>query len=142
MFISEGCGDRGMLYSSLYIDLIRLFCFCISLTFSQAHQTILSACSPYFETIFLQNNHAHPIIYLKDIRYSEIRSLLDFMYKGEVNVGQNHLPSFLKTAESLQVMLIQILLFIIYQAGQWSFITIRTGQYPFIIFQTGHFRQK
>lgn len=69
----------------------------------QAHQTILSACSPYFETIFLQNNHAHPIIYLKDIRYSEIRSLLDFMYKGEVNVGQNCLPSFLKTAESLQV---------------------------------------
>lgn len=69
----------------------------------QAHQTILSACSPYFETIFLQNSHAHPIIYLKDIRYSEIRSLLDFMYKGEVNVGQNCLPSFLKTAESLQV---------------------------------------
>jgi hypothetical protein len=29
--------------------------------------------------------------------------LLDFMYKGEVNVGQSSLPMFLKTAESLQV---------------------------------------
>ena len=39
----------------------------------------------------------------QDIKYEEIRAILDYMYKGEVNVAQDHLPGLLKVAELLKV---------------------------------------
>lgn len=45
----------------------------------------------------------HPIVILKDVGYNELSGLLQFMYRGEVNVYQEELANFLKTAELLQV---------------------------------------
>merc|ERR1712217_737643 len=69
----------------------------------QAHKVILSACSPFFRDILRRNPHQHPLLYLKGVKFLEVASLLDFMYQGEVNVGQNELSSFLAVAEELKV---------------------------------------
>jgi len=69
----------------------------------QAHKLILSACSPFFRSILRQNPHQHPLLYLKGVEFTDLQSVLNFMYHGEVNVAQEELNSFLAVAEDLQV---------------------------------------
>ena len=69
----------------------------------KCHKMILSACSSYFQSLFMENTCEHPIVFLKDIKIGEVRAILDYMYKGEVNVAQEELPGLLKVAELLRV---------------------------------------
>ncbi|XP_047987399.1 protein abrupt-like [Leguminivora glycinivorella] len=69
----------------------------------KAHKVILSANSSVFKTIFQQNPHKDPIIVLHDINTASLRTLLTFMYNGEVNVTEEFLPVLLKTAEALRI---------------------------------------
>ena len=69
----------------------------------QAHKLILSACSPFFRTVLKQNPHQHPLLYLKGVEFSDLQSVLNFMYHGEVNIAQEELNSFLSVAEELKV---------------------------------------
>jgi len=73
--------------------------------FIRAHRVILSACSPYFRQLFKSSflNDKHPVIIMKDVDFDNLKSLVEYMYKGEANVPQQMLPSFIQTAESLQI---------------------------------------
>uniref|UniRef100_A0A1I8QD33 BTB domain-containing protein n=2 Tax=Stomoxys calcitrans TaxID=35570 RepID=A0A1I8QD33_STOCA len=69
----------------------------------KAHKMVLSACSPYFNALFINHPEKHPIVILKDVPYADMKSLLDFMYRGEVSVDQERLTAFLRVAESLRI---------------------------------------
>jgi Cys2His2 zinc finger developmental/cell cycle regulator len=66
-------------------------------------QMVLSACSPYFQQLFVNHPEKHPIVILRDVPYADMKSLLDFMYRGEVSVDQERLSAFLRVAESLRI---------------------------------------
>ncbi|GAB6028200.1 hypothetical protein CHUAL_002398 [Chamberlinius hualienensis] len=88
-----------LLQSEAFVD-VTLACEGSSL---KAHKMVLSACSPYFQNLFMENPCQHPIVILKDIQYNDMKSIIDFMYKGEVNVSQEQLSALLKTADTLKV---------------------------------------
>ena len=69
------------------------------------HRLVLSTCSEYFENLFDQyiRMNKHPFIVVKDIESKHIEALLNYMYKGEVNVPQDDLPELIKSAEAFKV---------------------------------------
>ena len=77
-------------------------------------QMVLSACSPYFEDLFLSfasssatsnanssNLHYQFVVCLKDTAFEDALLLVEFMYKGEVNVPQDRIHSLLKVCTGM-----------------------------------------
>lgn len=69
----------------------------------KAHKMILAACSPYFQNLFMTNPCKHPIVILKDVKFNDLKAIIDFIYSGEVNIPQDQLNSLIKTAETLKI---------------------------------------
>jgi len=69
----------------------------------KCHKIVLAASSNYFQKLFMDNSSEHPIVFLKDVKAVQVRAILDYMYKGEVSVAQDELPSLLRVAELLKV---------------------------------------
>ena len=75
-----------------------------------AHKLVLSICSTYFNELFTpkpqQKNrpgNQAAIVYLKDVDPRHMELLLNFMYRGEINVGEEELMELLNTAKGLQI---------------------------------------
>ena len=69
----------------------------------EAHKVILAASSPFFQKLLGRTKHAHPIIFMRGINSDDLLAIVDFLYRGETNINQENLESFLAIAEELQM---------------------------------------
>ena len=51
----------------------------------------------------MQFPQQNPVIYLKGIKYEEMKSIIDFIYLGETKVQQELFPSFMELAHELNI---------------------------------------
>ena len=69
----------------------------------KANINILSACSPVFKHILKIDKNSRPIIYLRGIQYTELESIMQFMYLGEASFYEERMDEFLAVAKSLEI---------------------------------------
>jgi len=73
--------------------------------FIKAHKIVLSACSPYFQAMFVNHSPSerYPVLIFHDMKHAHLKTLLDFMYRGEISIDEKDLGEVLKVAEALSI---------------------------------------
>uniref|UniRef100_A0A8D9BXD6 Protein bric-a-brac 1 n=1 Tax=Cacopsylla melanoneura TaxID=428564 RepID=A0A8D9BXD6_9HEMI len=70
----------------------------------KAHKVVLSACSSYFQKLLIENPCKHPTIIMpQDVCFTDLKFIIEFVYRGEIDVSQTELQSLLKTADQLKI---------------------------------------
>ena len=69
----------------------------------KANINILSSCSPVFKDTLKREKYSSPIMYLRGIQYSEMESIMQFIYLGEATVCEERLDELLAVAKSLEI---------------------------------------
>ena len=68
-----------------------------------SHKMVLITSSPFFSNLLRKNQHTHPLIYMRGIKFEVLLAMVDFFYCGEAKVYQENLDSFLLLATELQL---------------------------------------
>ena len=69
----------------------------------EVHKVILASASSFFRNILKTNKHTHPIIFMRGLKSEDLVAVVDYIYKGEADVFQENLDSFLSIAKDLQL---------------------------------------
>ncbi|KAF2898782.1 hypothetical protein ILUMI_07395 [Ignelater luminosus] len=69
----------------------------------RAHKLILSACSPYFERIFHENPCKHPVVIVRGVHYQEMQMLLQYIYKGYIDIPASFLNNLICIASEFEI---------------------------------------
>ena len=69
----------------------------------KANINILSASSPIFKDILKKEKNSNTILYLRGIQYSEMETIIQFIYLGEATLSIERIEEFLALAKSLEI---------------------------------------
>ena len=69
----------------------------------KGHQVILGSSCPFFMDLLRKNEHPHPLVHMVGVKSVELSAVMDFLYKGESNILQEHLEAFLALAQKLKL---------------------------------------
>jgi len=69
----------------------------------QVHKFVLSAVSPVFKEILLNNPHEHPVIYLNGMKEQELQFLLQLIYFGRTTIYDSQVDAFFKVLEEFKL---------------------------------------
>ena len=69
----------------------------------KANINILSACSPVFRDILKKEKNSNQIMYLRGIQFSELESIMQFIYLGEATFYEERMDELFAVAKSLEI---------------------------------------
>lgn len=82
---------------------VDLSLVCKDNTILKCHKMVLANASSFFRRLIMANDHPHPMIVLHDVEADDLKTLVNFMYCGEIQVVQSEVRRLLKLAETLEV---------------------------------------
>ncbi|XP_014484011.1 PREDICTED: protein bric-a-brac 2-like [Dinoponera quadriceps] len=82
---------------------VDLSLVCKDGTILKCHKMVLANSSSFFRRLLVANDHPHPMIILHDIEADDLKTIVNFMYCGEIQVVQSEVRRLLKLAEILEV---------------------------------------
>ena len=92
---------RGAMEKGEFVDVTLM---CEGLRQVQAHKIVLSACSDFFRSIFLNTtSESKLLIYLDNISFPDLESVISFMYSGETQICLEEFDRFMMVAKRLKV---------------------------------------
>ena len=69
----------------------------------KANINVLRACSPFFKEMLKKEKFVSPIVYLRGIQFSEMESIMQFIYLGEAIFYEDRMGEILAVAKSLEI---------------------------------------
>lgn len=54
-------------------------------------------------SLFQANPCKHPVFYMNDVKFDILKSILEYMYLGEVHISNDNLKEFIRVAEGLKI---------------------------------------